>query len=111
MITGNYAIGALLVFVKAVSEYGTPATIGQRIGFSVFVTAIHHNATIAPINFNAAASLSSLLIFICFCIWFLQNYVTAKKSYKLVGGKGTKRVEKNYPRIKKSPLGAISLRY
>ncbi|MBO0461430.1 iron ABC transporter permease [Enterococcus sp. DIV1298c] len=94
LITGNYAIGALLVFVKAVSEYGTPATIGQRIGFSVFVTAIHHNATIAPINFNAAASLSSLLIFICFCIWFLQNYVTAKKSYKLVGGKGTKRVEK-----------------
>lgn len=111
LITGNYAIGALLVFVKAVSEYGTPATIGQRIGFSVFVTAIHHHATIAPINFNAAASLSSLLIFICFCIWFIQNYVTAKKSYKLVEGKGTKRVVKKLALHQKSPLGAISLLY
>ena len=31
LLTGNYAIGALLVFVKTISEYGTPSTLGRRI--------------------------------------------------------------------------------
>ena len=31
LLSGNYAVGALLVFVKTLSEYGTPATFGQRI--------------------------------------------------------------------------------
>ena len=92
LITGNYAIGALLVFVKAVSEYGTPATLGRRIGFPVFVTEIHHSATIAPIDFGKAASLSGLLILICLMVWFVQNHVTAKNSFKLVGGKGSRRI-------------------
>ena len=38
LLTGNYAIGALLVFVKTLSEYGTPYTLGRRIGFYVFTT-------------------------------------------------------------------------
>ena len=42
LLTGNYAIGALLVFVKTLSEYGTPYTLGRRIGFDVFTTDIHH---------------------------------------------------------------------
>ena len=41
LLTGNYAIGALLVFVKTLSEYGTPYTLGRRIGFYVFTTDIH----------------------------------------------------------------------
>jgi iron(III) transport system permease protein len=90
LIGGNYALGALLVFIRAISEYGTPATLGKRIGFSVFVTEIHHNATISPINFGAAASLSSILILICMMVWFVQNHVTAKSTYTLVGGKGTR---------------------
>lgn len=32
-VSGNYAIGALLVFVKTIAEYGTPATLGKRIGY------------------------------------------------------------------------------
>jgi len=102
LITGNYAIGALLVFVKTVSEYGTPATLGRRIGFSVFVTDIHRSTTISPIDFGKAASLSSVLIAICLLAWLLQNYVTAHNSYKLVSGKGTRRMEttlKGAPRI------------
>lgn len=39
LLSGNYAIGALLVFVKILSEYGTPSTLGRRIGFEVFTTA------------------------------------------------------------------------
>ncbi|MCL2456647.1 MAG: iron ABC transporter permease, partial [Defluviitaleaceae bacterium] len=91
LITGNYLIGALLVFVKAVSEFGTPATLGRRIGFNVFVTEIHYSATVAPIDFGKAASLSSLLIFICCMVWFVQNNVTHKTSYKLISGKGSRR--------------------
>lgn len=90
LLTGNYAIGALLVFVKTISEYGTPYTLGTRIGFHVFTTDIHRHSTTAPINFGMAASLSSVLVVICLLIWYLQNYITNKKSYYTVGGKGIK---------------------
>lgn len=91
LLTGNYAIGMLLVFVKTLSEYGTPATLGKRIGFYVFTTDIHRYATTAPIDFGKASSLSSVLIGICMVMWLVQNYVTAKHTYHLIGGKGRKQ--------------------
>ncbi|MDO5406878.1 MAG: iron ABC transporter permease [Eubacteriales bacterium] len=93
LLTGNYAIGMLLVFVKTLSEYGTPATLGKRIGFYVFTTDIHRYATTAPVDFGKASSLSGVLIGICMVMWLLQNYVTAKNTFNLVGGKG-RRSEK-----------------
>ncbi len=90
LLTGNYVIGALLVFVKTISEYGTPATLGHRIGFYVFTTDIHRYATTAPIDFGQAASLSSVLIAICLIFWYCQNYITARKSYNLISGKGSR---------------------
>ena len=88
LLTGNYAIGMLLVFVKTLSEYGTPATLGKKIGFYVFTTDIHRYATTAPIDFGKASSLSSVLVGICMVMWLLQNYITAQHSYNLLGGKG-----------------------
>lgn len=70
LITGNYAVGALLVFVKTATE-------------------IHRSATIAPVDFGRAASLSGLLTGICFMAWFIQNYISFRMSYKTVGGKGS----------------------
>ena len=67
LISGNYAIGALLVFVKTIAEYGTPATLGKRIGFYVFTTEIHRYATVAPIDFGKSAVLSSVLIGTSIC--------------------------------------------
>ena len=93
LLSGNYAIGALLVFVKTISEYGTPSTLGKRIGFEVFTTEIHRYATVAPVEFGKSATLASVLIGICFCMWMLQNYITTKKSYNLVSGKGSRFVE------------------
>ena len=58
LLTGNYAIAALLVFVKTLSEYGTPYTLGRRIGFYVFTTDIHRYSTTAPVDFGKSASLS-----------------------------------------------------
>ncbi|MDO4168306.1 MAG: iron ABC transporter permease [Lachnospiraceae bacterium] len=90
LLTGNYAIGMLLVFVKTLSEYGTPATLGKRIGFYVFTTDIHRYATTAPIDFGKASSLSAVLVSICLVMWYIQNYITSKHTYHLVGGKGQK---------------------
>lgn len=94
LVTGNFAIGALLVFVKTISEYGTPSTLGQRIGFYVFTTDIHRYSTTSPIDFGKSASLSSVLITICLVLWMAQSYITSKKTYALVGGKGKKVVAK-----------------
>lgn len=90
LLTGNYAIGALLVFVKTLSEYGTPYTLGRRIGFYVFTTDIHRYSTTAPIDFGRSASLSSILVCICMAMWLMQNYITEKNSYRLVSGKGSR---------------------
>ena len=93
LISGNYAIGALLVFVKTIAEYGTPATLGKRIGYSVFTTEIHRYATVAPIDFGKSAVLASVLVGVCLVMWFLQNYVTVRRSYNLVSGKGNRFTE------------------
>lgn len=90
LITGNYAIGALLVFVKVISEYGTPATLGKRIGYNVFTTEIHRYATVAPISFGTAAALTSILVTICLLFWMGQTYITNRKTYHLISGKGSR---------------------
>lgn len=87
LLTGNYAIALMLVFVKTLSEYGTPATLGSRIGFYVFTTNIHRYASVAPIDFGKASALSSILVIICYVIWRLQNYLTRTHTYSLVGAK------------------------
>ena len=102
LLTGNYAIGALLVFVKTLSEYGTPYTLGRRIGFYVFTTDIHRYSTTAPIDFGRSASLSSILVCICMVMWLLQNDLTEKTSYRLVGGKGSRPAQ-----TKLSAIGQI----
>ena len=97
LLTGNYAIGALLVFVKTLSEYGTPYTLGRRIGFYVFTTDIHRYSTTAPIDFGRSASLSSILVCICMAMWLLQNTITNRTSYRLVSGKGSRPARSNLP--------------
>ncbi len=102
LLTGNYAIGALLVFVKTLSEYGTPYTLGRRIGFYVFTTDIHRYSTTSPIDFGRSASLSSILVCICMVMWLWQNHMTGKNSYRLLSGKGSRPAE-----TKLSPMGQV----
>lgn len=99
LLTGNYAIGALLVFVKTLSEYGTPYTLGRRIGFYVFTTDIHRYSATAPIDFSSSASLSSILVCICMAMWMLQNCITSRSSYRLVGGKGSRPARTRLSRL------------
>lgn len=90
LLKGNFAIAALLIFVRTISEYGAPATLGPRFGFEVFTTAIHRNATVAPINFGTSATLSVVLIIICFIFWFTQTKITEKATYNLVGSRNNR---------------------
>lgn len=85
LLSGSYAVGALLVAVKTLSEYGTPATLGKRIGFNVFTTDIHMSATMAPINFARSASLALVLVLICLVLWRIQHSVSRKTAYRVVG--------------------------
>jgi len=105
LLLGNYAIAAILVFVKTISEYGTPAVIGMQMSpaFYVFATSIHQYVTVYPTNFGMAATLSAVLTVLCFAMWLLQNHLTEKKTYKVVGGKGV-RVS-----LKKMPIGGTIL--
>ena len=59
----------------------------------MFTTEIHRYATVAPIDFGKSAALASVLVGICLCMWMLQNYITTRKSYNLVSGKGSRFVE------------------
>lgn len=86
LLLGNYAIGALLIFVKTLSEYSLYTL--ERIGFDVFTTSIHRYAAVAPVSFGKAAVLASVLVTICLLLWMVQNAITTRKSYSLVGGKG-----------------------
>lgn len=104
LLSGNYAIAALLIFVKAISEYGTPATLGRRIGFEVFSTDIHRYATIAPVDFGSSATLASVLTGICLIIWLLQNHISNARQYNLLNEKSGKPVLRKLPTLGK--LGA-----
>lgn len=73
LLTPSFAAGAFLIFVRTLSEYGTPATLGQRIGYSVFTTQIHDLATLAPVQFGSASALSVILTGICLGFWYLQR--------------------------------------
>lgn len=79
----NFAIGAFLVFVKALSEYGTPATFGPKINVTVFTTLITEKMQVAPIDFSMASALASLLVSICMLLWVVEMVITSKKAYAL----------------------------
>jgi iron(III) transport system permease protein len=108
LLTGNYAIAMLLVFVKTLSEYGTPSTLGTRIGFYVFTTDIHRYASTSPIDFGKASSLSSVLVVICMVMWMIQNYVTTHHTYDLLGSK-SRRAPVYHTRKSVMVLGGIYL--
>lgn len=99
LLLGNYAIAAILVFIRTIGEYGTPAVIGLQMkpAFYVFATSIQRYTTVAPISFGMSAMLSVVLTIICFAFWLIQNYLTEKKTYKVISGKGVRVTYKKMP--------------
>ncbi len=90
LMLSSYAMGSLLIFVKTISEFGTPLTFGKRIGFEVLTGQIHRFISTWPIDFAKATALSSVLLTTCMLIWYVQSVLTQHYTYKTVGGKGVK---------------------
>lgn len=90
LLFSSYALGALLVFVKAIAEFGTPATFGRRIGYYVLTTEIHQYISTWPIDFPKATAVASMLLTTCLAIWYISSLVNRRYSYNLVGGKGSR---------------------
>jgi iron(III) transport system permease protein len=90
LLLSGYAMGALLVFVKALSEFGTPVTMGRRIGFPVMVTEIFRYTSSWPLDFGKGARYSFTLLFLCLGAWWVQQWISQTHSYHLVGGKGNR---------------------
>lgn len=79
LLTPTYGLGALIVFIRAAGEFGTPVTLGNRIGFPVLVSEIYGNVTIDPLNFPRAAALSTVLLTLGMTVWGLQQWVSRRE--------------------------------
>ena len=74
-VVGPYSLGALIVFIKAAGEFGTPVTLGNAIGYEVLVSSIYQDVTIDPLNFSKAAASSSVLFTLGVMAWAVQQWV------------------------------------
>ncbi|WP_341279955.1 iron ABC transporter permease [Paenibacillus sp. FSL H8-0537] len=88
LLLSSYVMGSLLIFVKTIAEFGTPATFGRKIGFYVMTSEIHKYISSWPIDFGKATSLASVLLAACLVMWYIQSTISSRFSYRLVGGKG-----------------------
>ncbi len=75
-VIGPWSLGALIVFVRAAGEFGTPVTLGNAIGFEVLVSRIHRDLTIDPLDFSSASVAASVLFTLGVGIWFLQQRIS-----------------------------------
>ncbi len=91
LLVGSYAMGALLVFVKTLAEFGTPATFGRQIGYYVLTSEIHKYISSWPIDFGKATALASTLLTTSLVFWYVQNVISRKFHYQTLGGKGLRQ--------------------
>ncbi|OAB45288.1 ABC transporter permease [Paenibacillus glacialis] len=91
LLLSAYGMGAMLIFVKTIAEFGTPVTFGKRIGYEVMTSEIHKYISSWPIDFGKATSLASVLLTACLLIWYAQSVLSRRFTYSLVGGKGIRR--------------------
>ncbi|OEC01959.1 ABC transporter permease [Lysinibacillus sphaericus] len=87
LLISSYGLGILLIFIKTLAEFGTPATFGSRIGFQVFTTEIHAYLSRWPVDIRMATSLSVFLLSVCLIIWYFQNLIGRKFTYSVLSGK------------------------
>lgn len=99
-VIGPYSLGALIIFIKAAGEFGTPVTLGNAIGYKVLVSSIYEDVTIDPLDFSSAAASSSVLFAIGVAAWAFQQWISR---HDLTGGGRVSRPVL----IRLSPVGSI----
>ena len=90
-VLGPYSLGALIVFIKAAGEFGTPVTLGNAIGYEVLVSSIYQDVTIDPLNFSKAAASSSVLFTLGVLAWAIQQW--AGRGVLATGGRVSRAVQ------------------
>ncbi|MFA1820872.1 ABC transporter permease [Virgibacillus oceani] len=88
LFLSGYSMGALLVFVKTIGEFGTPVTLGNRIGYNVLTSEIHRYTSVWPIDYGTAAILSTMLLGVSMTVWFIQQWISQRSQSRVVSGKG-----------------------
>lgn len=78
LLLGPYSLGALIVFIRAAGEFGTPVTLGNAVGYQVLVSKVHQDITIDPISFSNAAAASSVLFALGVFVWSVQQIVSRR---------------------------------
>ena len=91
IVLGPYSLGALIVFIKAAGEFGTPVTLGNAIGYQVLVSSIYQDVTIDPLNFSKAAASSSVLFTLGVLAWAIQQW--AGRADLAAGGRVSRSVQ------------------
>ncbi|GAB2557777.1 ABC transporter permease [Gracilibacillus alcaliphilus] len=110
LLLSSYVMAALLIFIKTLAEFGTPATFGKRIGYDVFTTEIHAYLSRWPINISGATSLSLVLLSACMLIWYIQNIISRKYTYGIHSGKSPSTASiKDSILIRYMSIGYVSL--
>lgn len=96
-VIGPYSLGALIVFIKAAGEFGTPVTLGNAIGYEVLVSSIYQDVTIDPLNFSKAAASSSVLFTLGVMAWAVQQW--AGRGALATGGRVSRAMQLRPSRI------------
>ncbi|SMP55394.1 ABC transporter permease [Anoxynatronum buryatiense] len=87
LLASPYSMGALLIFVKTISEFGTPATLGRRVGYYVLTTEIYRYTNSWPIDFGKGAAIASLLLGTSLLIWAVQTVLSSRYAVQIVSGR------------------------
>ena len=82
LISPTVLAGALLVFVRAMSDFGTPMLIGE--GYRTF-TVILYNEFVGAVSQNKgfASAIAIIAILITMVVYFSQNFVAKKQAFSM----------------------------
>ncbi|MFR1973480.1 MAG: ABC transporter permease [Oscillospiraceae bacterium] len=82
LISPTVLAGALLVFVRAMSDFGTPMPIGE--GYRTF-TVILYNEFVGEVSQNKgfASAIAIIAILITMVVYFSQNFVAKKQAFSM----------------------------
>ena len=82
LISPTVLAGALLVFVRAMSDFGTPMLIGE--GYRTF-TVILYNEFVSEVSQNKgfASAIAIIAILITMVVYFSQNIVAKKQAFSM----------------------------
>ena len=82
LISPTVLAGALLMFVRAMSDFGTPMLIGE--GYRTF-TVILYNEFVGEVSQNKgfASDIAIIAILITMVVYFSQNFVAKKQAFSM----------------------------